>query len=489
MVTKKRYVSRSKLKILSKSNKVSSSRKHLINSRKNSTRHKNMDGGSNNPIQYKKILKDYKIIRIFITGGAGFGNQRSSLTLMYKLRLLGFIGIFEIRYKDIYPANIALSQYTYKNEPHTVFEIERDKGQIGISISILIPEFKPDTEYDPKNQKTFDIYSETFGSLTITRLPYLPISFDKQTYNLPKTEITMCGANDQVGYYDHQSPGGIDIGNRMLYKFNTQIYCSCIPTDWDTGERFLITDTGIFKRYDINYRLSSEQLFYYTSNKYEDSIKKLLKNAQCYSQLVYGLNNAKFFLPIQTVVYNLLSALTQLTQLTITGYILLLFPQDIFKDIDISDKKFNNIVSIVSNIDGFIPEITTPHKIYLLYIDKLRPSFFDDLMVNLTTLPPVIEGCSSIETCESNARLYLHSSRINTKINDYGKSQYSKTLQLHKLACSPLEKNVLDNIKHTTNFLSMFLEKKLLEYSKQRQTDHLARPDIIVTMLREIMIL
>jgi hypothetical protein len=55
MVTKKRNASRTKLKILSKTNKVFSSRKHLIKPRKNSTRNKNMGGGSNNPIQSNPI--------------------------------------------------------------------------------------------------------------------------------------------------------------------------------------------------------------------------------------------------------------------------------------------------------------------------------------------------------------------------------------------------------------------------------------------------
>lgn len=391
---------------------------------------------------------------------------------MYKLRLLGFTGIFEIRYKDLYPIQTSI-----------------DKGQIGISLSILIPEFKPNTDYY-KIQTPDVIETETFGKLSITRLPYLPISFDKQTYNLPETEITMCAANDQVGYWD-MGIGEIDIGNRMLYKFNTKIYCSCLPTDWIFGERFLIIKEGIFKKngifkiYDVNYRLSSEKLFHYTSNSYEDSIKKLLTNKTCYSQLIYGLNNTEGFLPIKQVVYNLLIALTKLT---INGYILLLFPQDIFEHIDISYEEFKNIVSIVST-DEFIPEITTPHKIYLLHIGKLRPSFFDDLMVNLTTLPPVIEGCNSIETCETNARLYLHSSRMGIKIKDYGKLQYSYILKLHKLACLPLEENLQENILSslsTTKFLSMFLNNELLDYSKQRQTDHLARPDIIVEMLKDI---
>jgi hypothetical protein len=109
-------------------------------------------------------------------------------------------------------------------------------------------------------------------------------------------------------------------------------------------------------------------------------------------------------------------------------------------------------------------------------------------MVNLTTLPPVIEGCNSIETCETNARLYLHSSKKGYTIKDYGHLEYSNALDLHKKACLPLENNIGD-INITVKFLSDFLNNELLDYAKRRQTEHLARPDLIVETLKEIMIL
>ena len=489
--SKRRNVSKYKQWTFSKINKGSrkhfiKSRKNGIKSRKNGIKSRNMSGGANanhNLIQKQKTLNDYKI-RIIISGAAGFGNQRASLTLMYKLRLLGFTGIFDIRYIDKYPAIIELTPYVFKNKKEEeVKKIDKLSGFIGRAISILIPEFSPDTNYDKVNQISFEITTETFGKLLITRLPYLPFSFDLQSYNLPETDVTMCGADDSMPIMNKKQ------ANDILHKYNTKNFCSFVPTDWYNGTQFLITNQDKFIKYDDTYRLSSETLFHYTSNEYENSIKQLLTNKNCFSQLVYGLNNIEYFLPIPQVVNNLLKALIALAlKINSEGYILLLFPQDIFNFIMDTIKYFET-VSIVKSLDDFIPEITKPHKIYLLYVGKLRPQFFDDLMVNLTTLPPVIEGCNSIETCETNARLYLHSSKVGYKIKNYGQIRYSNALVLHKKACLPLENNIQDNIIDTVNFLLDFLNNKLLDYAKQRQTDHLARPDIIVKTLNEIMIL
>lgn len=494
ILSKSRNVSKSKSKTFFKINKGSSSRKHFIKSRKSGLKSRKMSGGAsasasaraNSPNSKPKQLKDYEIIRIFISGAAGFGNQRASLTLMYKLRLLGFTGTFDIRYIDKYPAQIELTPYLFQTNAIEVEKINKEKGFVGRAISMLIPEFKPDPNYDPVKQESFHITSETFGDLIITRLPYLPFSVDQQSYNLFETDLTMCGADDSMILVRDKDKLAKDI----LHKFNTKNYFSFVPTDWYNGVRFIITNTNekvLYKQYDFRFRLSSEKLFHYNSNEYENSIKKLLLNKECFSQLVYGLNNIEYFLPISTVVNNLLSALTQLK---IDGYILLLFPQNIFEYITrvIYNDNFKKTVSIVSNLDNFKPETTKPHKIYLLHIGKLRPQFFDDLMVNLTTLPPVIEGCNSIETCETNARLYLHSSKMGYKINDYGKSDYSAELELHKSACLPLEKGEHD-IHKTAEFLSAFLNNLLLDYAKQRQTEHLERPDLIRTALIDSKIL
>jgi hypothetical protein len=75
------------------------------------------------------------------------------------------------------------------------------------------------------------------------------------------------------------------------------------------------------------------------------------------------------------------------------------------------------------------------------------------------------------------------------KINNYGQAGYSDALNLHKLACLPLENDKKEHIENTVKFLSDFLNNELLDYAKQRQTEHLARPDIIVETLKEVMTL
>jgi hypothetical protein len=75
------------------------------------------------------------------------------------------------------------------------------------------------------------------------------------------------------------------------------------------------------------------------------------------------------------------------------------------------------------------------------------------------------------------------------KINNYGQAGYSDALNLHKLACLPLENDKKEHIENTVIFLSRFLKNELSDYATQRKTEHLARPDLIVETLKEVMTL
>ena len=48
-------------------------------------------------------IKDLKNIRIMIDVGRGYGHQKAGMTLMKKLREVGFVGEFDILYRDFYP--------------------------------------------------------------------------------------------------------------------------------------------------------------------------------------------------------------------------------------------------------------------------------------------------------------------------------------------------------------------------------------------------
>jgi len=451
-----------------------------------------------NQNQYQ-LLSSYTKIRIIITGAAGFGNQRSALTLMHKLRLLGFGGLFDIRYRDIYPPEMTpwlYTQWVLDNDKPYVEKGRKSVGFNGRVLSTLIPEFIPDIDYD-QEPKSYNIVSNSFGSIVITRLPNRPIqliqsvqSTYSSNYNLPKIELTMCAADDSICLIDKNS------ALQILDNFNTRIFCSFVPTDWYNGEQFIIKkDVNkilfIKQNASYRYRLSAEQLIPYVLTKYENQIIKLISDKNCMSQLVYGLNNIKYFLPINKVVRNLISVYKS-SPIIESGYIILLFTQDVFNKLQYMD----NVIMItnrelVSKIDNWVPEITSPPTIYLVHIGKLNPGFFDDLMINLTNLPPVIVGANSIELCETHGRLYLHSSKMGYKINDYGKTKYEQLLNLHKDACLPLESdsyNFSAMIEKTNLFLKLFKNKLLTNYAKQRKLEHEQRPDCVINALDKLKI-
>src|SRR5262245_14195473 len=143
-----------------------------------------------------KPIEDIKEIRIIIRNGRGLGNQKAGITLMQRLRELGFKGTFDIRY---------LSGCADR-------------------LQKLIPEFKP------LHKGTISIQDKNLGELTLT-----PLS-EKQDF--PSTLITMVGADD--------------FGNLFLEKkcqeYNTDYYVTAKATDFHLGSYQVISRDEKIKR-------------------------------------------------------------------------------------------------------------------------------------------------------------------------------------------------------------------------------------------------
>ncbi|MDA8223225.1 MAG: hypothetical protein M0Z35_16340, partial [Desulfitobacterium hafniense] len=137
-----------------------------------------------------RYLQSLKEIRIIVNKGPGMGHQRAALTVMLRLRELGFDGIFDIWYDDV-----------YFDDDENALEI----GAIGRKLAILIPGFNPapiarvirgeafseETKKDQLSQIIIHSLSHPlFGNIRIARIPFCHHTFPSQV------DLTFTGAMD-----------------------------------------------------------------------------------------------------------------------------------------------------------------------------------------------------------------------------------------------------------------------------------------------------
>jgi hypothetical protein len=407
-------------------------------------------------------------IRIMINYGPGFGHQTAAITLMRKLRALGFTGLFDVRY---------MGENVVGHKLETLF--------VGFNMTSA--------------NSGVEMLSSMVGRIKITK-------YSKD--NLPQVYLTMTPAYDEFR------------GINPAY-YHCEGYVILQPTDWLRPRIIaLLADRGEEVErvhMPMDARLSAESLppidSTVVSSPIESKIIALCKNTACDSQLLYCFGHpdiAKSWCASaedtsaayhERILRELIRAHRKIqSSVTYEGMKrkILFLPQSthdlqVFKKI--ADPEENIYFFDLSEGETPNVEALSTNAIILVHTGKLNPQLFAHLMIGLTNFPPVIEGCNAREACEHRGWPFIHGGA--KELDDNGLKLYSlpdaylASQELHQRASRCLMQAYEPGDERALKeYMQQCLvrDPTLMAYHQARQAAFLARPDIVdlaITVLRE----
>lgn len=423
----------------------------------------------------QKPIHEMDLIRVLVNSGRGFGHQRAAITLMEKLREIGFNGVFDIQCDD------KLNQMLFNKSKDGHLNIE---PAVSKKLIEMIPGFKS-SEINSEGVRSV----EGLGMLKISSLPG---SYRDNNLEFSQADLAVCAAEDVI----------IDKGKKTKI-LNASSYIGLEPTDWHMGECFVTDQDNISTSLPSSHemRLSSiassqlPDISSVTSISRAENIimKNIVGVDKINSQLVYGLYpDSKYdaFSKIMKQTGNL-DEVTQMSRIVEANLILskeakkpsiLLLPQKIA----LNDRLKKEMIKIDGKKIHFV-DLTqedfniTKYKagdVVVAYTGILQQKIFDHLMLSQTTLPPVIEGCNSRELCESVGRPFIHGSAKYSPLKQYP-VDIKNMQELHSKASLCLQQGDKVNLPQLVEYMKKSIEKSsdLTTYNNQRREAFLKRPD------------
>jgi hypothetical protein len=372
-------------------------------------------------------LSELTEIRIIVNPGSGFGHQKAAITLMKRLRELGFKGVFDVRYDDHVPPFMVIDE-TKTSIPDEMREVlayaKTLVGGVGRALNVLMPEFTPTPPLKHDPGQTINETTNGLGPMRITRLPYLSSYYDMNTA-LPKTTLTISAADDRAKMND---------GLNRLQKYNTGRYISLQPTDWNVGERFVCPKRGNPIQLDDDLLLvcepqfKAEDLQVNQLNAKEKRILDLVKNGACYTQFVYtcDIYKTSSAIPVTDLI-NAHKANISKGKLN-DKPIILLCPRaekGLTELTEYHDLTKNNLTeSELSDKNGSVIIVNT---------GDLSPAFFHYLLAS-TSFPPLLEGANTIAYCDLTGLPYIYCCDSREPFRAYDQVPDKTTQALHEYA-------------------------------------------------------
>ena len=422
----------------------------------------------------QKPISEMAIIRVVVDSGRGFGHQRAAITLMQKLREMGFNGTFDIQCDDRLDVNLMdfKSERMYINREPLV-----SRQLIG-----MIPGLESSR---PTREGVRNVAG--LGAVKISSLPH---DYAKRgNIGLLIADLAVCAAEDIILQKDEKAK-----------TFNAVSYIGLEPTDWHYSSCFVTDQDGVVTKLPpaSTMRLSSAAAYQLpdissiTLSTTEQRIIDITSNADINSQLVYGLYPEISYdsdsggmkendnLDEATEMQRIVEANLLLSQKAGKPSILLL-PQTIALDADFIRKvrgSNGHIHFVDLTKSGLDIGAYNAGDVIVTYTGHLQQTVFDHLMLQGTTLPPVIEGCNSRETCESIGRPFIHGSRKHDNLKQY-KLEADDKQHLHTKASLCLEQGDARHVLPLVQYMmeSLMSNPELLAYHKQRREAFLSRPD------------
>ena len=420
----------------------------------------------------QKPIHEMDLIRVLVNPGRGFGHQRAAITLMEKLREIGFNGVFDIQCDD--KLNKMLEDGHLNKEP-----------VVSKKLIEMIPGFKS-SEINSEGVRSV----EGLGMLKISSLPG---SYRDNNLEFSQADLAVCAAEDET----------IDKGKKTKI-LNATSYIGLQPTDWHMGVCFVTDQDNISASLPSSreMRLSSKassQLpdissVAYISKAENIIMKNIVGVDKINSQLVYGLYpDSKYdvFSNIMKQTGNL-DEVTQMSRIVEANLILskeakkpsiLLLPQKIALGYRLKKEMIKidgeRIHFVDLTLEDFDISKYKAGDVVVAYTGILQQKIFDHLMLSQTTLPPVIEGCNSRELCESVGRPFIHGSAKYSPLKQYASVDIKNMQELHSKASLCLQQGDKVNLPQLVEYMKKSIEKSsdLTTYNNQRREAFLKRPD------------
>lgn len=394
-----------------------------------------------------KPLQEMETIRVVVNSGGGFGHQRAAITLMQKLREMGFTGIFDIQ------------------------------CQCG-SVERRLKSMMPDLESLPLAEDQ----TRTLPSLERVRLSVLPPRHSGAQWSLPLADLAVCAADDVI------SPQQ----TKNAELFNAPAYIGLEPTDWKQGRCYVVENGVLTLLPDARtMRLSSRGACVpveLSSVRLTETEKKVLETPSCpkvNSQLVYGLSE-EVAGGGQSARDGVAAAMRSLIQAhttwdrSIDKPVLILTPEII-----VLDRSFKNSLHWAASRNIFFVDFRTgpmdmeqykPNQVVIAYTGPLQQAVFDHLLLRATHFPPVIEGCNARELCESAGRPFIHA--FDGRLATYP-AVLSGKQALHAAASVCLQRGGDKGIPALQQYMleALMQNEELLAYHAERRKAFLSRPD------------
>ena len=398
------------------------------------------------------------------------GIKGRAITLMQKLREVGFNGVFDIQCDD--KLNKMLEDGHLNKEP-----------VVSKKLIEMIPGFKS-SEINSEGVRSV----EGLGMLKISSLPG---SYRDNNLEFSQADLAVCAAEDET------------IDGKKTKILNATSYIGLQPTDWHMGECFVTDQDNISASLPSSreMRLSSKassQLpdissVAYISKAENIIMKNIVGVDKINSQLVYGLYpDSKYdvFSNIMKQTGNL-DEVTQMSRIVEANLILskeakkpsiLLLPQKIALGYRLKKEMIKidgeRIHFVDLTLEDFDISKYKAGDVVVAYTGILQQKIFDHLMLSQTTLPPVIEGCNSRELCESVGRPFIHGSAKHSPLKQYD-SVDIEMQKLHSEASLCLQQGDKDNLPQLVEYMKKSIEESsdLTTYNKQRREAFHRRQD------------
>jgi hypothetical protein len=408
-------------------------------------------------------LTKIKYIKILISSGGGYGHQNAPITLMKRLRELGFLGSFSILIEQL----IGKSELTLQK------------------IGELLPELK-------REKSIFDghtIESPTLGSLHFCSMPakYLNPYQSGEYPRLFHTELTICAAND---YLDLPT----ETLQRFPTLFNTKCFISINPPGWHMGKNFIITQNKPTENPIIadlppasETRSSSfTPIIPCSENSY---LLELCKYEDFNTQLIYGVSlGGKKIKEAVNQLHKIIEANLKVSEVQNKPTLLILpepietddFAMQITETFDPESKKRIEFIDHIRQITN-----KEKNKVFVLMTGFLPKPEFDSLIL-ATSLPPIVEGANTRETCEMQQKPFIPVIKHETGqgLQEYDvesvKEQY-RHIEAFKCLCG----NEHTDLGPLVDYMLESLDPKspIHTYHAQRSQAYQKRPDIVTSAL------
>ena len=431
-------------------------------------------------------LSTFTEIRIIVYNGQGYGNQRAALILMGQLRSFGFNGLFDVWCEDKEGTHLMLDKaYRYNDEKIVTKRMLQ-----------MLPNLKSLQD---------DLYEDNvYGQMRLSSLPHDFKTNKDFQLSLKPLDLCISGAEDGNGF--------LHIKQKKANLFNVKLYISLQPTDWVAGggNSFIVDNFEVVMPLidQKTSRLSCSIAFNFSVdalNEKELKIFKCLESPNNHSQLVYGIYDRQGALSPQIQFERIINAHLVLAEKTNKTSILLVPQKKLYTMLE----RFDTDEVLVLDVDEIKQDsldINEHKKIIILKTDSLSVHYFDYLMGEGTTLPAIIEGCNSVEFCESHGIPFLHGGSLHDPIHPYNFTddgyeirdsylflfsqvkeyvKYQDLQALHLTANQCLEKGDEACEPAMVAYMLESLEpsSKVKHYHEARHGEYIKRPDAVEAAL------